>query len=47
LSCLEEIEQHVLSWGTHATVVAPEEMRQRLGKTAEVLWQRYRGAETD
>ena len=41
LSCLEEIEQHVLSWGTHATVLEPLELRRRLLRTAEVLAERY------
>lgn len=44
LSCLEEIEQWVLSWGTRATVLQPTELRERLFKTTEVLWQRYGGA---
>ncbi len=44
LSCLEEIEQWVLSWGTHATVIRPVELRERLFKTTEELWQRYGGA---
>ena len=43
LSCLEEIEQYVLSWGTHATVLGPEELRKRVFKTTEELWQRYGG----
>ena len=43
LSGLEEIEQYVLSWGTHATVIGPPELRQRLFRTAEELWQRYGG----
>jgi len=43
LSCLEEIEQYVLSWGTHATVVGPVELRERLFKTTEALWQQYGG----
>jgi predicted DNA-binding transcriptional regulator YafY len=43
LGALEEIEQHVLSWGTHATVVGPVELRERLFKTTEALWQRYGG----
>jgi predicted DNA-binding transcriptional regulator YafY len=43
LSCLEEIEQWVLSWGTRATVLQPTELRERLFKTAEKLWQRYGG----
>jgi len=43
LSCLEEIEQYVLSWGTHATVLAPAALRKRLFTTTEELWQRYGG----
>jgi predicted DNA-binding transcriptional regulator YafY len=41
LGCLEEIEQHVLSWGTHANVIAPRELRRRLWRTAEELVRRY------
>ena len=41
LSCLEEIEQYVMSWGRHATVVEPGELRERLLKTSEELVQRY------
>jgi predicted DNA-binding transcriptional regulator YafY len=43
LSCLEEIEQWVLSWGTRATVLQPTALRERLFKTTEELWQRYGG----
>ena len=43
LSCLEEIEQWVLSWGTRATVVRPQALRERIFKTTEELWQRYGG----
>jgi len=43
LSCLEEIEQRVLSWGTGATVMEPQELRQRLFKTTEELVRRYAG----
>jgi predicted DNA-binding transcriptional regulator YafY len=42
LSCLEEIEQYVLSWGTHATVLEPVELRERLGKVVGELGKRYR-----
>lgn len=42
LSCLEEIEQYVLSWGTHATCLEPQELRERLAKTAGELAERYR-----
>ena len=41
LSGLEEIEQHVVSWGTHASVIEPQELRERLAKVARELWQRY------
>jgi proteasome accessory factor B len=41
LSCLEEIEQYVRSWGTHCTVLEPQELRQRLMKTGRELWERY------
>jgi predicted DNA-binding transcriptional regulator YafY len=41
LSCLEEIEQYVLSWGTHATVAEPAELRTRVLSTALELSQRY------
>lgn len=43
LSCLEEIEQYVLSWGTHATVVGPEELRERVASVASKLAARYDG----
>jgi len=43
LSCLEEIEQYVLSWGAHASVIGPLELRERLGKTARALSARYGG----
>jgi len=43
LSCLEEIEQYVLSWGAHASVVGPQELRDRLAKTARALAARYGG----
>jgi proteasome accessory factor B len=44
LSCLEEIEQWVLSWGNHATVIAPTELRERLLNTLESMLPRYGGA---
>lgn len=37
LSSLEEVEQWVLSWGTHATVVRPEVLRERLGAIGREL----------
>ena len=44
LSCLEEIEQYVLSWGAHASVSEPRELRERLGKVARELAARYADA---
>lgn len=41
LSGLEEIEQSVLSWGTHATVLGPEALRERLGAVTRELAHRY------
>lgn len=38
---LEEIEQQVLSWGTHATVIGPEELRERLRRTIEDMLPKY------
>ena len=43
LSGLEEIERSVLSWGTHATVVKPKALADRVRKTAEELVRRYAG----
>ena len=44
LGCLEEIEQYVLSWGTHASVVGPPELRERVGKVVRELAGRYADA---
>jgi predicted DNA-binding transcriptional regulator YafY len=43
LSSLEEVEKWVLSMGTHATVIRPEKLRERLMQATEELWQRYGG----
>ena len=43
LNSLEEVERWVLGFGKHATVVGPEELKQRLFATTEELWQRYGG----
>ncbi len=43
LDSLEEAERWVLSLGTHATVIRPEKLRERLMKASEELWQRYGG----
>ena len=41
LSSLEEILASVLSWGTHATVVRPRALAERVRRTAEKLVERY------
>ena len=41
LNSVEEVERWVLSMGTHATVIRPERLRERLLKATEELWQRY------
>lgn len=41
LSCLEEIEQWVLSWGTRATVLRPQALAERVAQTARELAARY------
>ena len=42
LTNLAEVERWIMSWGAHATVVGPEELRESLGKTAGTLVERYR-----
>lgn len=44
LGCLEEIQQYVLSWGAHASVVEPRELRERVGATAQEVAARYGGS---
>lgn len=46
LSCLEEIEYCVLSWGTHATVLQPPELRRRIRIVALELVERYAADES-
>jgi predicted DNA-binding transcriptional regulator YafY len=46
LSCLEEIEQYILSWGTHATVIGPTELITRIADTTRTLADRYANAPT-
>ncbi len=43
LSNIEEVEKWVMGFGTHATVVEPEELRERLRKTGEEWAKRYGG----
>ena len=42
LGNLEEIERWILSWGTHAQVLAPKELQQRIARTASELAAAYR-----
>jgi proteasome accessory factor B len=43
LNNIEEVEKWVMGFGTHATVVRPDKLRERLFKVAEEVWQRYGG----
>ena len=43
LNSLEEVERWILSMGTHATVVRPEKLRERLFKATQELFERYGG----
>jgi predicted DNA-binding transcriptional regulator YafY len=44
LNSLEEVERWVLSMGTHATVIRPGKLRERLGEATTELLRRYGGA---
>jgi proteasome accessory factor B len=41
LSSLEEVERWILSFGVHATVIEPKELRDRIGKIGKALAERY------
>lgn len=41
LGNFEEIERWILSWGKNAQVLEPAELKQRIGKTASALAERY------
>jgi predicted DNA-binding transcriptional regulator YafY len=41
LNSLEEAERWVLSWGSHANVIRPERLRERLAAAGKELWERY------
>jgi proteasome accessory factor B len=41
LGNLEEIERWILSWGNHAQVVEPAELKERIGKTVSALAETY------
>jgi len=40
LSSLEEVERWILSFGVHATVIEPKELRERIGKIGKALAER-------
>src|SRR6202011_6152724 len=42
LGNLEEIERWVLSWGVHAQVLSPEELKENIAKTITAVAKRYR-----
>jgi predicted DNA-binding transcriptional regulator YafY len=42
LGNLEDIERWVLSWGSHAQVLAPPELKERMAKTVAALSETYR-----
>jgi proteasome accessory factor B len=44
LGNLEEIERWILSWGNHAEVLAPAELKMRIAKTVSALADTYREA---
>jgi proteasome accessory factor B len=44
LGNLEEIERWILSWGNHAEVLMPAELRTRMAKTAAALQKKYSSA---
>ena len=41
LSALEEIERWILSWGTHASVIKPQILAQRVSAICRTLARRY------
>ncbi len=47
LSCLEEVQQHVMGWGMHATVIGPEELRRRVADTMRLVAARYEQTRTE
>src|SRR5204863_9981325 len=44
LGNLEEVERWILSWGSHAQVLAPVQLKQRIAKTASELSDAYRSS---
>jgi predicted DNA-binding transcriptional regulator YafY len=44
LGNLEEVERWILSWGSHAQVLAPAELKEQISKTVSTLADTYRAA---
>jgi len=44
LGNLEEVERWILSWGSHAQVLAPAELKEQITKTVSTLADTYRAA---
>ena len=44
LGNLEDIERWILSWGSHAQVLAPPELKERIARTAATVADSYRDA---
>ena len=44
LGNLEEVERWILSWGKHAQVLGPPELKERISKTVSALADTYRAA---
>jgi proteasome accessory factor B len=44
LNNLEEVESWIMSWGIHATVIAPTELRERILNTLEAMLPHYGGS---
>jgi proteasome accessory factor B len=44
LGNLEEVERWILSWGRHAQVLAPPELKERISKTVSALADTYHAA---
>jgi len=42
LGNLEEVERWILSWGNHARVIGPPELKQRIAETVTALSETYR-----
>ncbi len=41
VSCIQEVARWVLSWGTHATVLRPNQLAEHIAVIAQALVERY------